>query len=221
MPTLVTKRPRRSLSPIEPSGGSSKRTRKAPVPEPHDVIVIEDSDDAENEADPDDLKEILAQIKEQEESEHLAKQLHNDYGVPLSSGSKDMPIDLENDAAMARQLAEEWALEDSALEMNHEEIADSSDIEILPGPSNTKVSSQPRQTGNAPRNTGNSNSTSSMFPDRKSYKLANTRPDTALEPFKQTFTLTRNCSKCSKYVKSPRGSVSMSYVHTFSYVLQC
>jgi len=211
MPTQV-KRPRRSLSPDQPSGRSSKRIRKAPVPEPDNVIIIEDSDHAKYEADPDDLKEILAQIKEQEESEHLAKQLHNDFGVPSSSGSKDMPINIEDDAAMARQLAEEWALEDNALEMNHEAIADSSDIEILPGPSNAKVSNRPRHSENVPRNTGSSSSTSSKLADRKPCKLANIRPDAALEPFKHIFTITRSCSKCSKDVKSPRGSVSMSHL---------
>jgi len=209
MPTQV-KRHRRSLSPDQQSGRSSKRIRKAPVPEPENVIIIEDSDHVEHEADPDDLKEILAQIKEQEESEYLAKQLHNDFGVPSTSGSKDMPIEI--DAAMARQLVEEWALEDNAVEMNREEIADSSDIEILPGPSNAKVSNKPRHSENVPRNSGSSSSTPSKSADRKPYKLANIRPDAALEPYKQFFTITRSCSKCSKDVKSPRGSVSMSHL---------
>jgi len=195
MPTLTVKR---SLSSDQPSGRSSKRICKTPVPEPGDVIIIEDSDHE----DPDDLKEILAQIKEQEDSERLARQLETDY-APSPSSSSAMPIDIEDDAAMARQLAEEWALEDNTLEMNHEEIADSSDIEILPGPSNTKVQ---RHADNEFPN-GTFNSTSSKLADPKFYKLANVRPDAALEPFKQIFTVSRNCSKCSKDVKSPRGDV--------------
>lgn len=255
MPTLAVKGTKRSLSSDQPSGRSPKRIHKTPVPEPDDdVIIIEDSDH-EN---PDDLKEILAQIKEQEDSERLTRQLETDY-VPSPSGSKAMPIDIEDDAAMARQLAEEWALEDSMLEMNHEEnadSADSSDVEFLPGPSsnampidieddaamarqlaeqwasedsmlemnheenadsfgieflpgpssNTKVQ---RHAEDEYPNAGTFNSTSSKLADPKFYKLANVRPDAALEPFKQFFTISRNCSKCSKDVKSPRGSVSV------------
>lgn len=197
MPTLTIKR---SLSSDQPSGRSSKRIRKAPVPEPGDVFIIEDSD----QEDPDDLKEILAQIKEQEDSERLARQLETE-NVPSPSGSKAMPIDIEDDAAMARQLAEKWALEDNMLEMNHEEIADSSDIEILPGPSNTKVH---RHAENESSNAGTFNSTSPTLPNTKLYKSANVRPDAALEPFKQIFTISRNCSKCGKDVKSPRGNVN-------------
>jgi baculoviral IAP repeat-containing protein 6 len=195
MPNLTVKR---SLSSDQPSGRYSKRIRKAPVPEPEDVLIIEDSDHE----DPDDLKEILAQIKEQEDSERLARQLETDY-VPAPSGSKAMPIDIEDDAAMARQLAEEWALEDNMLEMNHEEIANSSDIEFLPGPSsNTKVQ---RHAESESPNAGILNST---LAGPKFYKSANVRPDAALEPFKQLFfTISRKCSKCSKDVKSPRGSV--------------
>lgn len=201
MPTLTVKGTKRSLSSDLPSR-SSKRIRKAPVLEPDDVLMIEDSDHE----DPDDLKEILAQIKEQEDSERLAKQLETNY-VPSSSGSKSMPIYIEDDAAMARQLAEEWALEDNTLEMNHEEISNLSDIEILPGPSNAKVE---RHAGNDFPNAGGSTSTSAKLADPQFYKLENVRPDAALEPFKQFFTTSRNCSKCSKDVKSRRGSVMFS-----------
>jgi len=193
MPAFTVKR---SLSSDQPSVRPSKRIRKTPVPEPDDVIIIEDSD----KEDPDDLKEILAQIKEQEDSERLAKQLETDY-VPSA-----MPTNIEDDAAMARQLAEEWALEDNTLEMNHEEITDSSDIEILPGPSNAKFQGH---TENEPSNAGSFNSISSKLADPNFFKLATVRPDAALEPFKAFFTISRNCSKCSKVVKSPRGSVSV------------
>ncbi|KAF8963849.1 hypothetical protein BDZ97DRAFT_1904683 [Flammula alnicola] len=105
-----TRASKRKSSPLNSSGSAPKRARKAQVPVPNEVIVIEDSDSDDSDS---DLKDILAQIKAQEESECLARSLQDEFNNSSPSGSKDVPIDIEDDAAMARQLAEEWTREDN------------------------------------------------------------------------------------------------------------
>ncbi|KAJ7070570.1 hypothetical protein C8F01DRAFT_1225967 [Mycena amicta] len=88
--TMASKRRPRSPS-------TNKARKRARVPE-KDVIDIPDNEE-------DDLEEILALIKQSEESERLAKEL-NGSTSHASNG-------IEDDAAMARRLASEWAKEES------------------------------------------------------------------------------------------------------------
>lgn len=170
---------KRNLSPSKASGSKPKRSRKAstslvaPVPDLDDVIVI-DSD-----SESDELKAILAQIKAQEESERLVLR---DLGQPSSSGSKDAELHYEDDEAMAKRLAAEWAHE---AESNNASASSSSLSKTRPL---TMDSSDPQ--------------------GGKSYVSLPVRPDEGLLSFRDIFTMTRPCSKCGKDVQSPRGCVS-------------
>jgi hypothetical protein len=78
-----------------------KRSRKSPSPTGSEVIVLEDDEE--------DLDAILAHIKEQEESEQLARRLQEEWN---GTSSVEDPIvvdgNMENDEALARKLAQEW-----------------------------------------------------------------------------------------------------------------
>src|SRR5882757_1208536 len=75
---------------------ASKRARKlSPDPEPGVAIVDEDND----------LEVILAQIKEQEESEKLAKRVQDEWN---HSPADVVDETTDSDEALARRLAKEW-----------------------------------------------------------------------------------------------------------------
>ena len=193
---------KRNLSPSQASGSKPKRLRKAPVPDP-DVIVI-DSDHESNESD--DLKAILAQIKAQEESERLALQYNLDQ--PSMSRSKDTESAHEDDEAMARRLAAEWAheAESTNLEKGVDELPmDLSDVEkVHPNGASASTSSISKGTGSLTKTrTGIMDSSGN-----KSYISVPIRPDDGLTSFRDMFTKTRPCSKCGKDVQSSRGCVS-------------
>lgn len=167
---------KRNLSPSHTSGNKAKRPRKAtPSALDPDVIVIDSDSDSE----PNDLKAILAQIKAQEESERLAHRMQYEFDQSSASHSKDMES-LEDDEAMAKRLAEEWAHEDESTDLEKQkETCSLTDLD----------SSNPQGTS-------------------KSYVSVPVRPDEGLKPFRDIFTKTRLCSKCRKDVPSPRGCVS-------------
>ena len=64
------------------------------------MIVI----DSDSDSKPNNLKAILAQIKAQEESEHLAHCMQHELDQPSASGSKDTESGLEDDEVMAKCL---------------------------------------------------------------------------------------------------------------------
>ncbi|KAF7302969.1 UBIQUITIN-CONJUGAT-2 domain-containing protein [Mycena kentingensis (nom. inval.)] len=130
-----------------PSSPSKPRKRT----KTEQVIVISDGEE-------DDLEAILAQIKESEERER----------VQGSSG--------EDDAALARRLAAEWAAEDAP------------DVQVVDAP-HASSSKEENSPDDAP-------------------------PDAILQQFRNLFTAERNCSKCGKTVKSPRGFVVFSPTST-------
>ncbi|KAF9567848.1 hypothetical protein CPC08DRAFT_626320 [Agrocybe pediades] len=155
------------------------------ISSPSNGVGVDDEEDEE-------MKSIMAQIAAQEESERLARKLQNQYDSSFASGSgsKDAPIDLEDDAALARMLADEWAKEDGA----------SSDIEIVAGPSQPKpqINNHRRTSIDVPKS----------VPTK--YQELRIRPEQALQRFKELFTGTKACSKCKAEVKSPRGCVTFS-----------
>lgn len=192
---------KRPVSPVQVVKGSSKRRRAAPLPDPKDVIIVgSDAEESEDE----ELKAILAQIEAQER--HIKKPAKK-RGEPIASGSKSTPIDLEDDAAMARILAQQWASEDN-------NGGASSDVEILDGPSISHVNER-RPSSPKTRELSISSRFKSRSPHLHNsgiYQSSSIKPDGALEPFKDLFTKTRQCSKCKKSVDSPRGYVSVIYL---------
>ena len=163
------------------SGSKPKRLRKAPLsPSPDSEDVIVIDSDHASN-ESDDLKAILAQIKAQ-----------------------------EDDEAMARRLAAEWAeAESTNLENGVDELPmDLSDIEEvgIPNDASASTSSISKKTGSLVKTrTGIMNSSDPL--GNKSYVSVPT-PDEGLTPFRDLFTKTRPCSKCGKDVQSSRGCVS-------------
>ncbi|KAF8910063.1 hypothetical protein CPB84DRAFT_1937048 [Gymnopilus junonius] len=172
----------------------TKRSRKTAVPELHDIIVIESDSEDEPEID-EEMKDILAQIKAQEDSESLARRLQNEYSEPSSSsGSRHAPIVVEDDTALARKLAEEWSREDNEMDASTTVV----DIEIVSGPSHAEKQASRTIT----------RFSDSEAPMNRSFTAV--QPNEALESFKEVFTRTRSCSKCHEKVNSPRGCVMFS-----------
>lgn len=204
MPPRTRKRTATTSKEPEPP---TKRARKARVKEPEDVISLGDSSDNDD----DDLKDALALIKAQEDSERLAKQLQDEYNQPVASGSHSEPIDVDDDAAMARRLAEEWAHEED-MPMIVEDA--SSDIEILPAP--IVGSSKPTSVLDAAAKSSRTvdfRLTADSSQSSKIYAAPSIRPDEGLASFKDVFIRTRDCTKCNKRVKSARGCVSHPLIH--------
>ncbi|KAJ7665225.1 hypothetical protein DFH06DRAFT_1268392 [Mycena polygramma] len=161
---------KRPLSPSKPSPAKSrKRARRS--------LIIEDDDD-------DDLAEILAQIKASEENERRARN---------GGSSKNAEVidvdDLEDDEAMARRLAAEWADEEPEASTKEPETVD---VDAWEPP----VASTSVKTG----------------PSRPVSLADNTSPDEKLAEFRSFFIAERDCSNCGKPVKCPRGFVVFSAV---------
>ena len=177
---------KRNLSPSQASGSKPKRLRKASASPAPDPkdVIVIDSDNETNESD-DDLKAILAQIKAQ-----------------------------EDDEAMAKRLAAEWAeAESTNLEEGVDDFPmDLSDIEeVYPGtPNDASASTSSISKGKGPTKTRTGIVNSSDPQSNKGYISVPITPDEGLTPFRDMFTKTRPCSKCGKDVRSSRGCVSDS-----------
>ncbi|KAH9486335.1 Baculoviral IAP repeat-containing protein 6 [Psilocybe cubensis] len=189
---------KRRTAPTQVVEGSSKRRRTTLKPDPRDVIII----DSDVEQSDDELRDIISQIEAQEQ---VIKKSVRTQDKPVASSSKIAPIDLEGDAEFARRLAQEWASEDN-------NRGASSDVEIIEGPSTVVNISRSNVSEYSQRLSAGPNlkSPSPHFNRSKNYQQSPTKPDEALEPFKDLFTKTRRCSKCSKSVESPRGCVMLS-----------
>lgn len=191
---------KRHLPPLQASRSKLKRPRKAPAlspPDPEDVIAIDSDSGSES----DDLKTILAQIKAQEESERIAHRMQYDLDQSLTSGSKDTESRLEDDEAMARRLAEEWAHEDESTNLENGINKYPMNLEgVTPPDASTSSSSLPKRTRPLTGTTMDSSESQG-----RSYV---SRPDEGLTSFRHIFTKTRPCSKCGTDLQSPRGCVS-------------
>lgn len=177
---------KRNLSPSQASGSKPKRLRKAVSPAPDPADVIVVDSDNETN-ESDDLKAILAQIKAQ-----------------------------EDDEAMAKRLAAEWAeAESTNIEEGVNDFPmDLSDIEeVYPGAPNgasASTSSISKGKGSLAKTlTGIMDSSDSQ--GNRSYISVPITPDEGLTPFREMFTKTRPCSKCGKNIQSSRGCVSNSF----------
>lgn len=168
--------PKRRQSLTETSARSLKRRAQ-----PKQAIAV-DSDD-------EDLQAILAVIKQQEESEALARQLQaewaaNDQAPQAGPSRQDELIIIEddilaeNDEALARRLQAEWSTEDA--------------VAGPPASGSDPASQHQSRASSATR--GLDDPTSSL-------------PNARLRAYKGHFIGTRQCSKCQADVPSPRGYV--------------
>ncbi|GJE89509.1 hypothetical protein PsYK624_056110 [Phanerochaete sordida] len=152
----------------------------------HKEVIIVDSDD-------DDMEVILAQIKQQEQSEALARQLQTERAgvdqAPQAGPSRlDEPILISDesspggDEALARKLQAEWAAADAA-----EQPLPSAFPTIAP-----------------------SSSSRIAMLNRDEDSTHDSLPSTRLVGHKDLFVGTRQCAKCQTNVPSPRGYVVYS-----------
>ncbi|KAJ7292799.1 hypothetical protein C8J57DRAFT_1267123 [Mycena rebaudengoi] len=133
--------------------------------------------------DGEDLESILARIKESEESERLARKMQSEWSSPGPSAAHDV-IDVDDDATLARCLADEWAWESE----DNAKPVETFDVDAWEPP--TKHSLVKKAT---PSSTADG-----------------VTPDAQLSEFRSFFTTERSCSKCGKTVESPRGFVMFS-----------
>lgn len=173
---------------------ATKRRKLGPDQEFEEITVVEYEED--------DMEAILAQIKEQEDSEALARQLEaewNDSDDMPSTSTKNVKPNISNeditiisddgeedDEAMARRLAREWEEQDL--------IRNESPEPLLEAQSSSQ--SHPPTSWNRPA-------------PRKSMLQSETEspPDQKLQEFRSLFTQERNCPKCNKTIGPIRGQV--------------
>ena len=168
-------------------GPSPKRHAKEPV-----VISDDDGDEP--------LEVILAKIKEQEQSEALARQLQaqwHDSG-PSSSGSAaegepivlddDYEPSVDSDEALARRLAAEWAAED---------------VPALPQATSSGLPLS--------SSSGSSGSLPSPATTPTENIAADIAPNIKLRAHENLFLATKECTKCKTVINSPRGFVRVLY----------
>ena len=196
---------KRQLSLSQSNQPLSKRQAK-------EVIVVDDD------ADDEPLEAILAKIREQEESEALARQLQSEWmdnGEPSSNSGRigdpkpivvddeDEPIVIDDedehmmdsDEALARRLAAEWAAEDRAAESQ---------------------ASSSRQSSFPSLGVASSSRSSLVIPELEGSGGA--APAVRLRAYEDLFIGTRQCTKCKTNIASPRGYVRVLY-HASLYVM--
>lgn len=158
----------------------SKVPRLGPASNP---IVIPDDED--------DLQKILAQIKEQEESEALAKSLQKEWDRAGSS-SRDARVQ-DSDVIMVD--------------------SDSEDIDVQEVvTTRAKANGSGKDKGKGKATAHTNGTTNSRSPPKLPKPVVNVKPgeeppDERLVPFRELFTSSRHCSECNQEFKSPRGDV--------------
>ncbi|KAL0951732.1 hypothetical protein HGRIS_008406 [Hohenbuehelia grisea] len=181
---------------LRDSPGSPKRARTrsgAATKAATSTVIANDG----NDDDGDDFANILAQIKAQEESEALAKQLQSEWDTagPSSSvvngATTGMEVS-EDDEAMARRLAAEWG------ESNQGSSADP--IHLDAGATLKEKA----------RISSDETPVERPEPARRLTLVDEVSPDERLAEFRELFTAERDCSKCSAKVPSPRGFVTFT-----------
>lgn len=167
---------RKAVMPEPPTSAAKRPRNHKPSNPSRQIIVIDDSDEED-----DELNDILAQIKGQEDSVRLASQLQQgDHEI--------IDLSIEDDALLAQRLAAEWAKED---ERQSAPLSARTSYPSSGSSSNTLI-------GKYPSINGKEKSSTSSYPT----------PDEVLATYRTIFTRTRKCSSCNGDVKSSRGSVS-------------
>lgn len=187
-----------------------KRSRKS---HKAGVVVI-------NSEDEEDFDAILARIKEQEESEQLARKLQEEWNGTSSAGpSAVVNRSTENDEAMARELAQQW--EDGDYQPSSSKILQTqgSDNSVVGEPTTTqqfqgfKANLATHELDIESLKPSGEVESKIQLPKSSSYSIPmeDDPPDQKLAEFRSLFTRTRECTKCHKDVKSPRGHVSICH----------
>ena len=115
---------------------------------------------------------------------------------------QDILAQIKDSEALAVQFSDSHKIASGSFSFPLSEDDDSSEVEILPDPSQFSPSmsgisrSAAKQTGKLRDNGA-----------REDRPLTLVRPDEALGPFRDVFTRIRECTKCGELVKSPRGCV--------------
>lgn len=172
---------KRSISPGDSPDLTGKRARHFDIIEPYKV----DDDD--------DLDSILTRIKEQEQSERLAKQLQDEWNASASSSTDLNASDIESDAALAKRLSMEW----------NQATPEVIEVEDHSSPEASTPSWAPTR--------------------RERSIIDSQSPGEKLALFKDIYTAKRNCTKCGEPVTSPRGFVRLElscdlttyYIHAY------
>jgi hypothetical protein len=174
------KRPAKRKRPPTANDSDSEIAHKRQATEETGTIV---------EGDEDDLEYILAQIRQQEESEALARKLQHEWNSGSESKTGESSLSaikdgdgqiLDDDEAFARLLAAEWAEEDDAPTES-----------TLPGPSATRRGERHHA---AHERNGKA-------------AMTNGTPDSQLESYRELFVGSRSCTECGHEIISPRGYV--------------
>ncbi|KAJ3526987.1 hypothetical protein NM688_g8188 [Phlebia brevispora] len=163
---------------------SSERHENPPKRQAREVIVISDDDEEEE-----SLDHILMRIQQQEESEALARQLQGQFddrpgpsrATSSSSPHVIVPSSDEDDEALARRLAREWAEEDAVAAIAAQPLPDTSVCQPSTSSASVIVADHPRVT-----------------------------PNERLNEHFSLFTGNRPCTKCGAQIPSPRGYVMYS-----------
>lgn len=187
--------PKRPLSSSANSDRSPKR-----------VHAVPDEDE-------ESLDAILARINEQEESERLAQQLHEQWNGSLTNestshaqnpGSSSQAVividdSFETDEAFAHRLAGEW-------DQTRDNDDDSDDDVVFVGSS---VPTFPPAAVTKPSSSKLKGKATARFPS----KPVQEQPpvDETLAFHRELFTNSRSCTKCGKIVEAPRGLVCIGY----------
>lgn len=189
---------KRPLSPCERDDKSAKRRAIEPVI---------DYDD--------DLEAILAQIKQQEESEALARKLQEEWNnepnlgersgthqggpySPITVEDETTDVILENDEALARRLAFEWDREDNTLAEN--------------AVSGTLSAVQPTESHGQPF---------ADFKQKNKAPPSDETPDIVLKRYRSFFVGARHCTNCGHDIPSPRGFVRTPIPLVYSILTIC
>ena len=163
------------------------------------------------------LEDILARIKQQEDSERLAKQLHEQWNGsvtnessshahrPGTSSQAAIVIDdsFESDEALAHRLAAEW---DQGADADNDVVFVGSSAP-LPA---ARVIAAESSVSKVNKDKGKTRASQPIPPSQPAQEQPPV--DETLAIHRELFTKSRNCTKCGKSIQSPRGLVCIGYL---------
>lgn len=180
----------------EGTGGSSASGPAKPAKIPrqgpaNDPIVISDDDD--------DLQDILAKIKAQDDSDALAKSLQKELDHAAGSSSHHAHVEESTDVIMVDSGSEDAEVEGVVT-------------------TKAKANSSGKDKGKGKAVARTNGAASSRSPQKQvkraiTVKPGEEPPDERVIPFRELFTSSKHCSKCNQELESPRGDVRS--IHPF------
>ncbi|THH19009.1 hypothetical protein EW146_g2092 [Bondarzewia mesenterica] len=163
-------------------------------------------EESQLEEDEDDLEAILARIREQEESEALARKLQDEWNSADTTDATGFEMDhnaiviAEEDEDEDIQVVDGEAL---AKRQSSEDVKKGNRVSVASSSSSIKTRGRQFAVGQSAQ-PGPSRSVPLSSPG------LNTPPDIRLEQYVDLFTAKRSCSKCGSSLDSPRGFVAYS-----------